>query len=123
MVAGSTTPPFYYGFICSGVSHYRWFYLSIVWVSSLAALACVLVPAFAKIHWVKAVAWSLALSSLIPGFVHLTSHPDERYMQTNYQVSTWILGLIFYAVGGIIFAMRMPECFIKKTFDIWGSSH
>ena len=71
MVAGSVTPPFYYGFICNQATYYRWFYLGTVWICAIIALVCVIIPAFAKIHWVKAVAWSLAISSIIPGFVHL----------------------------------------------------
>jgi adiponectin receptor len=28
-----------------------------------------------------------------------------------------------YILGAIIYALKMPEKYYPKTFDIWGSSH
>ena len=122
MIAGSCTPPYYYGFMCDQMQGWRWLWLAQVWICSLAALACVLIPAIAKIQWVKALAWVIAGYSTLPGFIHLYKGNSE-YMRDDFKVRPWLVGGGIYAIGAIIFGAKMPERCIKKKFDIWGASH
>jgi adiponectin receptor len=87
------------------------------------ALICVLIPALAKIQWVKALAWIIAGYSTLPGFIHLYSKANPDFMRTDFKIQPWLVGGVIYAVGAVIFALKVPEKCIKKKFDIWGASH
>ena len=40
-----------------------------------------------------------------------------------YDMIYWIIGAVFYIVGALLFATRIPEKFYPKRFDIVGQSH
>ena len=35
----------------------------------------------------------------------------------------WLGGGILYGIGAVLYALRFPERYFKRTFDIFGSSH
>lgn len=57
-----------------------------------------------------------------PGLLHLTYWTPTQYL-SNWVIWPWLTGGILYAIGAIIYALKVPEKYFKQTFDIWGSSH
>jgi predicted membrane channel-forming protein YqfA (hemolysin III family) len=53
MIAGSSTPPLYYGFYCEEDTFYRRASLSLVWIANIASLCYVLFPYKFKSHSVQ----------------------------------------------------------------------
>ena len=102
---------------------WRWLWLGQVWICACVTLIIVMVPTFAKIEWVKALAWLIAGYSTLPGLIHLYFHPDPEFMRDDFKIRPWFVGGLIYAAGAIIFALKMPERCVKKKFDIWGASH
>ncbi|KAF2112926.1 hemolysin-III related-domain-containing protein, partial [Lophiotrema nucula] len=120
---GSTIPCVYYGFFCSPNLQVAYYTL----VSVLAAL-CVyatLHPAFRRPKYrpYRTIMYSgLGLSFIIP-----IIHGIVRF---GWETQLWKMSLDWMAVmtafnltGGILYAMRIPEKWYPKRFDIWGSSH
>lgn len=54
--------------------------------------------------------------------IHLAYYADELLVR-SFPVWPWLGGGTVYAVGAIIYAFKIPERFVPKTFDIWLSSH
>lgn len=62
-----------------------------------------------------------SVCSFFPVF-HLLWGGDPEYVH-NLAIQEWILGLVAYLVGVIIFIKKCPERQHPRTFDICGSSH
>ena len=123
MICGSTTPPFYYGFMCDENRYWGWRYLIQVWSFSL--IACLLTLVYRKDkekQWINALAYIVAGYSTVPGIIHLCYYSDE-YLVKSFPMWPWLGGGTTYAVGGIIYALKIPERLVPKTFDIWLHSH
>lgn len=74
------------------------------------------------LKWVNAIAFIVAGYSTVPGIIHLAYYTEARLVHP-FAVWPWLTGGILYAVGAIIYALNVPERFVKKTFDIWLQSH
>ena len=48
------------------------------------------------------------------------SFEDQVY---KFAMWPWLGGGILYGIGAILYAIRFPERYFKRTFDIFGSSH
>jgi len=123
MIAGSITPPFFYGFICPEKVMWKWIWVTQVYLCCAFALVTVMVPSLKGLRWLNAVAWLLAGYSVSPGIIHLGSYPDTPHMRSDFQVWPWLSGGIIYLVGAVLYATGFPERYFKKTFDIYGQSH
>ena len=56
------------------------------------------------------------------GLVHMWLWTEDRLLKA-FPVWAWALGGITYTVGGIIYALKIPERLVPKKFDIWLHSH
>jgi adiponectin receptor len=121
MIAGSTTSVFYYGFYCEQVAFWRNLWMGLVWVCCLFALAISLFPS-SKRPWLNALVWIIAGYSSTPGFFHLAYYSDKRYV-FDFDGRPWFIGGAIYAIGAIIYALKIPERYVKVKFDIVGASH
>jgi len=123
MIAGSSTPPFFYGFMCPEKLIWKYVWLMILYSCNSFALFTVLTPACKGLRWLNAVAWLMASWSCAPGLLHLGLYPDTPYMRSDFLIWPWLTGAICYSVGAVIYAIGFPERYFKKTFDIFGQSH
>lgn len=121
MIAGSTTSPFYYGFMCDEMTFYRWFYIGTNW--ACCTFAALIVVFYSK-HggWLNVLAFGSAIVSALPGCIHLAFMADNKYIP-HWQGMPWLLGCVLYFVGGFIYATKIPEAYFKRKFDLIGSSH
>ena len=85
------------------------------------AVAATLVPDKPNATF-SAIAFLIAGYSTVPGILHLYLYADERFVY-KFDIWPWLGGGILYGIGAVIYAMKCPEKYVKKKFDIWGSSH
>ena len=76
MIASNTTPPFYYGFMCSDKLFWRCLWLGQVYLCCLIALCVTLAPT-KRISWLNSLCFILAGYSTVPGIVHLGYNFDD----------------------------------------------
>ena len=128
MIMGSCTPPFYYGMQCEESWGWGKFYLIQVYSCCLLALLVTLFQdSCGKIssnfkRKLQASCFLIAGYSCAPALIHMGyfSAPDQVF---KFAVWPWLVGGILYGIGAIIYALRFPERYFKRTFDIFGSSH
>ena len=122
MICGSSTAPFYYGFMCDENRFYGRFYLAMVYFFCLVAAVLTVVTRDHKHKkWIKAISFIVAGWSCAPGAIHLLVS-DQRLVN-SFIYWPWCHGGLLYTFGGILYALKFPERFIPKKFDIWLSSH
>ncbi|KAF2466064.1 Hly-III related protein [Lindgomyces ingoldianus] len=120
---GSTIPCIYYGFFCNP-SH-QLIYYTLVSALALLCTYATLSPVFRKPKyrpWRTLMYSGLGLSFIIP-IVH-------GLVEYGWEVQVWRMSLDWMGLmtglnlgGGMVYAMRIPEKWYPKRFDIWGASH
>ncbi|KAL2642032.1 hypothetical protein R1flu_009619 [Riccia fluitans] len=122
MIATSFFPPVYYTFLC----HPKWrnFYLSGISVIGVMTVMVSLTPHLQKPKYRSLRAllfFGMGVSGVIPGVHKLISHSHEPVTLTT---TTYELFMgMFYALGAIFYATRIPERWSPGRFDIAGHSH
>ncbi|KAH9887093.1 hemolysin-III channel protein-like protein Izh2 [Xylariomycetidae sp. FL2044] len=120
---GANIPLIYYGFICSRR-------LQIVYwcLTSVLALCCSVFtfqPRFSEPHLrpLRAATFgSLALSTLIPVVHALAAYGYA--VQSRRMALQWVLAtLIFNSLGAAAYALKFPEKWYPRRFDVFGASH
>jgi len=123
MIMGSSTAPFYYGFMCDDSFFYGKLYLIQVYACCLFALYVTLFQSSEKSRlWINAISYIIAGYSTAPGMLHL-AYKSEADQVHNFAVWPWLTGGILYAIGAIIYALKMPEKLFVGWFDYVGASH
>ncbi len=56
-------------------------------------------------------------------YINLTTDDEFMYIPLSVTSTGFILTLISYALGFIVYTFKIPERFFPKTFDIWMNSH
>jgi len=116
MIAGSTTPLFYYGFTCEPLMRLLW--LLLIWITGATGIA------FTFINVAPLVKGLVVLVSLIiinAGIVYIYVLQEELFMQFN--CGPWFLAYLSIIFGLTLYVFAIPENFFPKTFDIIGASH
>ena len=121
MIWGTSFAAFSYGFACKQVFFWKWLWIIKNFVCCLVAVVVTLSPTI-KSKKVNAIAFLIAGYSLMPGLLHLHLYSDERYVY-RFGMWWWLSGGLFYGVGAIIYALRFPERYFRRSFDTFGSSH
>ena len=97
----------------------NWFwgqvYLCQVWGFCLVATVVTLTT---DNKYVNAAAFIIAGYSTLFSMIHLAYYTSEASVRTFY-IWPWLFGGILYAVGAIIYALKVPERLVPRTFDIW----
>ena len=73
-------------------------------------------------QWLNAIVYVIAGLSAAPGLIHLTFYMDEKNLK-SFPGWAWGLGAVFYIVGAILYALKFPERYFPRTFDIWLQAH
>ncbi|OAE23122.1 hypothetical protein AXG93_3986s1070 [Marchantia polymorpha subsp. ruderalis] len=122
MIATSFFPPVYYTFLC----HPKWrnFYLTGISMIGVLTVLVSLTPLLQKPKYrpLRALLFfGMGVSGVIPGVHKLFSHRHEpvTLTTTTYEV---FMGM-FYALGAIFYATRIPERWKPGRFDLAGHSH
>ena len=126
MIAGSCTPPIYYGFYCDESAKLRNTYLALVWVTNTLALLYIMSPYKFKSHTmqqsVQFLSFFLGGSSVILPVTHMRYFRDPALMY-EFQEFPYMLGVFSYMVGGVLFASKFPERYFKGMLCYVGASH
>lgn len=122
LIATSFYPPVYYSFMC-----YPFFcdlYLGFITVLGIATVCVSLFPVFQTPEYraIRAgLFFGMGVSGVVP-IVHkliLFRNRPEALHTTGYEV---LMGL-FYGLGALVYATRIPERWMPGKFDIAGNSH
>ena len=122
MIGGTIAAPFYYGFICPEMIMFRWIWLCTTWTFCLICLFLVVFP-LKKRQWVNALCWVVAGWSTAGGCIQLCFFPKPDVMIPDCKFWPWVTGGLLYTVGAVAYALKIPERFWRKKFDIVGASH
>ncbi|PHU27330.1 Heptahelical transmembrane protein ADIPOR3 [Capsicum chinense] len=122
LIATSFYPPVYYSFMC-----YPFFcnlYLGFITLLGIGTILGSLLPVFQTPEYriIRAsLFFGMGLSGAVP-ILHklfLFWHQPEALHTTGYEL---LMG-IFYGIGALVYAMRVPERWMPGKFDIAGHSH
>ncbi|XP_049384677.1 heptahelical transmembrane protein 4-like [Solanum stenotomum] len=122
LISTSFYPPVYYSFMC-----YPFFcnlYLGFITLLGIGTILGSLLPVFQTPEYrvIRAsLFFGMGLSGAVP-ILHklvLFWHQPEAHHTTGYEL---LMG-IFYGIGALIYAMRVPERWMPGKFDIAGHSH
>ncbi|CAM0872104.1 unnamed protein product [Alopecurus aequalis] len=122
LIATSFYPPVYYSFMCH--PFFCNLYLSVITLLGVATIAFSLLPVFQNPEFrvIRAcLFFGMGASGVIPVFHKLILFWDqpEALHTTGYEI---LMGL-FYGVGALVYATRVPERWMPGKFDIAGHSH
>lgn len=122
LISTSFYPLVYYSFMC--YPFFRNLYMGFITVLAIATVLFSLLPAFQKpeLRTIRAALFSgMGLSGILP-----ILHKNILYWQqpaalhtTGYEL---LMGL-FYGLGALVYATRVPERWMPGKFDIAGHSH
>ncbi|KAJ8567353.1 hypothetical protein K7X08_019561 [Anisodus acutangulus] len=122
LISTSFYPPVYYSFMC-----YPFFcnlYLGFITLLGIGTILGSLLPVFQTPEYRSIRAslfFGMGLSGAVP-ILHklvLFWHQPEALHTTGYEL---LMG-IFYGIGALVYAMRVPERWMPGKFDIAGHSH
>ncbi|OIT24702.1 PREDICTED: heptahelical transmembrane protein 4-like [Nicotiana attenuata] len=122
LISTSFYPPVYYSFMC-----YPFFcnlYLGFITLLGIATILGSLLPVFQTPEYrtIRAsLFFGMGFSGAVP-ILHklvLFWHQPEALHTTGYEL---LMG-IFYGIGALVYAMRVPERWMPGKFDIAGHSH
>jgi len=97
-------------------------YIGTNWICCLSAAFIVVFSNKRGGGWLNAIAFGSAIATALPGCLHLAYFADSRYVPVWHGMP-WLIGCCLYGLGGLIYAIKVPEFYFRKTFDIVGSSH
>lgn len=122
LIAASFYPPVYYSFMCSPVL--RNMYLTVITAVGIATVLVSLLPMFQSPEFRKlraALFFGMGFSGVAPICHKLILHQNEpeALYTTAYEIA---MGL-FYGLGALVYATRIPERWKPGRFDIAGHSH
>ena len=128
MIMGSSTSPIYYSMQCEESWWWGRYYLAQMYTfSGIAFLVTVLRDSCGSVSWdfkrkLTALSFSGAGWSFAPFVFHAGYFmpTDQIY---KFAVWPWLGGGVLYGLGAILYALKIPERYFKRTFDIVGSSH
>ncbi|KAL4181770.1 hypothetical protein AMTRI_Chr12g239060 [Amborella trichopoda] len=122
LIATSFYPPVYYSFMCE--PFFQYLYLSSITLLGVATVIFSLLPVFQNPEFRTIRAWlffGMGVSGVAPILHKLVVYGDqpEAIHTTGYEI---LMG-IFYGLGALVYATRIPERWMPGKFDIAGHSH
>lgn len=122
LIVSSFYPVVYYTFACH--PFFRSVYLCSITVFGVAAVVVSLVPVFDSPQFrpVRAVLFAcMAASGVIPIAHKMLAfgHRPEAVLTTGYEA----VMAVFYGLGVVVYALRVPERWLPGKFDLAGHSH
>ncbi|KAJ1989584.1 hypothetical protein H4R33_002003 [Dimargaris cristalligena] len=123
LIVGSFFPPIYYAFYC----HPNWLIFYLTSTSALGGMTAYFSVSKrfegGKYRWARTMLFiGMGLSGAVPLMHGLTIYGLEVALK-SFSLA-WILGMaLFYIVGALIYAGRVPERWSPGRFDFWLHSH
>ncbi|KAF7906232.1 hypothetical protein EAF00_000511 [Botryotinia globosa] len=121
---GATIPLVYYGFYCDTANH-RYSYWALLSLLAVACSVSTFQPHFRDpfLRPVRAATFgSLAVVTMVP-VVHGATVSGWQ-VQNQRMGITWVLiTLMLNVLGATAYAIKFPERWFNKTFDLFGASH
>ncbi|XP_059624023.1 heptahelical transmembrane protein 4-like [Cornus florida] len=122
LISTSFYPPVYYSFMCD--PFFCNLYMGFITLLGIATILVSLLPVFEKPEYRSIRAslfFGMGVSGVAPILHKLILFWDqpEAHHTTGYEI---LMG-IFYGVGALVYAMRIPERWMPGKFDIAGHSH
>ncbi|OVA03972.1 Hly-III-related [Macleaya cordata] len=122
LISTSFYPPVYYSFMCN--PFFCNLYLGFITLLGIATIIASLLPVFQTPEYRKVRAslfFGMGFSGVAP-ILHkliLFSDQPEALHTTGYEI---LMG-VFYGIGALVYATRIPERWMPGKFDIAGHSH
>jgi adiponectin receptor len=124
LIFGSTMPPINYYLSCEGTAHWRYFFISIMAVTSLITFCVTLHPLFELKENRKYRGFLFVLLGLCAGSLMVKlCYAHDPTMIMEVKPLPWAIGGIIYMFGAAIYVTRVPERCKPGCFNIFGSSH
>lgn len=122
LIATSFYPPVYYTFIC--MPFLRNMYLGIITLGGVATMLASLLPVFQhpKFRTFRAsLFFGMGVSGIAPILHKVILYKDDpvAFYTTAYEIAMGV----FYGLGAVVYATRIPERWKPGKFDIAGHSH
>lgn len=122
LIATSFYPPVYYSFMCN--PFFRNMYLSVITLMGVASTLVSLLPVFQSPEFRTfraSLFFGMGVSGIAPILHKLILYKDEpaALYTTAYEVAMGV----FYGLGALVYALRIPEKWKPGKFDIAGNSH
>lgn len=124
MIMGSGIPLCWYPFACEPTHHARNVFLAVLTISSCTTFLMIMIPAISKPKFRPlrvALFITLGVSDVVP-FIYLKNYSNEGDILLN-STMPWVLGVLFYVGGALLYVFRFPEKYFPKMFDKLGTSH
>ena len=122
MIATSFFPPIYYVFQCTPI--WQWVYLGTISTMATITVAVLFAPACQRGEYRAfraSIFLTMGVSGLIPAVHAVATNWDEPLCATT--VAHEAVMAAFYAVGAMIYVVRVPERWKPGLFDLGGHSH
>jgi adiponectin receptor len=122
LTVASFYPPVYYGFMCN--PSLCKMYLGIITSMGIGCVLLSLIPVFQTPEYrsVRAAMFSImGVSGIVPCVHKIFMYQDE--VQAYEALYNEVNMFIIYALGGLVYATRIPERWKPGAFDIIGNSH
>ena len=124
LIFGSSVPPIWYAFACESTFWARNAFLFTILTSSTVCLVMSMLPTFQTpmLRNIRAGMYiALGLSAAVP-MIYIKFIADENNVIDS-GAFNYILGGVIYILGAALYALRVPERWYPKQFDLIGNSH
>lgn len=124
LIMGSTYPPTFYPLACEPYHKVRNIFILISTVSNVTMFLLLQIPyltspqcrAFRALGFIV-----LGIAAAVP-MMYMSFEPPNPYIG-YFDIWTYWIGGFMYIGGALLYMLRIPERFKKRTFDYIGSSH
>jgi len=123
LIVGSFYPAVYYGFFCYPI--WQTTYLIAITIAGGCAMYTVISPIYSYPAYRRQrtyVFLTLGLSTIVP-VLHALALFGLKGANDAFSLVWVCIGGLFYVVGALLYAERVPECLFPGRFDLVGSSH
>ncbi len=123
VIWGSAIPFIYFAFYCD--RQLQRLYMTFVTAAALVSMIYVFRPNFRHPNRrpIRTLTYfALGFSAFLPA-IHLLTHVDEQALYQRTVLASFKNLAILNSLGGLIYAIRVPERFYREIFDIYFSSH
>jgi len=127
LIMGSSIPPIWYNYSCAPVFWLRNFFAILIISSCMICFVITMMPSMNQPKYIKFRAIMFCILGLSAGApmlgLLLCSEQSQLSMLEGGRAWPWALGGLVYIFGAILYALRLPERWYPKRFDLVGSSH
>jgi len=123
---GSALPPIIYPFACEPMYDARNFFVILILTTSCLTFLSLFHPTLQSYRFrpYRGIVFVvLGVSATFPLFYLGNLGAEHKIYVSDYSLSEYFWGGVFFVTGVVFFITNTPERFKAKSFDIIGSSH